>query len=78
LGRFISEQTREYLRLLAGVSSLGISIVLATVIGAALGYWVDTLWGGATKPYGIVVGFLIGVAAGFNNIYVYIKRFKDK
>ena len=77
MGRYISEQTREYLRLLAKVSSLGISIVLATVMGFGLGYWVDTLWEGWTKPYGMIVGLLIGIAAGYNNIYVIMKRSKD-
>jgi F0F1-type ATP synthase assembly protein I len=76
VGRFISEQTREYLRLLAGVSSLGISIVLATVIGAGLGYLVDEHWG--TGHWGAGIGLFVGIAAGFNNIYIYIKRFKDK
>lgn len=77
MGRFFSEQTREYLRLLARVSSLGISIVLATVIGFGLGYWVDSLWEGWTAPWGKLVGLLIGIAAGYNNIYIMIKRSKD-
>jgi len=77
VGRFLSEETREQLRLLARVSSLGISIVLATVIGFGLGYWVDTLWEGWTAPWGKLVGLLIGIAAGYNNIYYIMKRSKD-
>lgn len=77
MGRFFSEDTREYLRMLARVSSMGISMVLATVMGFGLGYWVDTLWGGYTAPWGKLVGFIIGVIAGYNNIYVIMKRYKD-
>lgn len=76
MGRFFSEQTRESLRLLAGVSSLGISIVLATLMGGGLGYLVDEHWG--TGNWGKGIGLLIGIAAGFNNIYLYIRRFRDK
>jgi F0F1-type ATP synthase assembly protein I len=77
VGRFVSEETRKQLHLLAKVSSLGISIVLATVMGFGLGYWVDTLWNGWTAPWGKLVGFLIGIAAGYNNIYVLMKNSKD-
>lgn len=77
MGRFFKEETREQLRLLAKVSSLGISIVLATVIGAGLGYWIDEHWQTGSH-WGAGIGLLIGIAAGFNNIYVLMKQTKDK
>ncbi|MFH1060773.1 MAG: AtpZ/AtpI family protein [Pseudomonadota bacterium] len=76
MGRFISEQTRDYLRMLARVSSMGISMVLATIMGFGLGYWVDTWWNGATSPWGKLVGLIIGIVAGYRNIYIIMKRSK--
>ena len=76
LGRFISDETREYLRMLARVSSMGIAMVLATLMGFGLGYWVDTLWDGVTAPWGKLVGLILGIVAGYRNIYVIMKRSK--
>lgn len=76
LGRFISDETRDYLRMLARVSSMGIAMVLATVMGFGLGYWVDGLWGGFTAPWGKLVGLVIGIVAGYRNIYIIMKRSK--
>lgn len=75
MGRFISDQTRDYLRLLARVSSMGLAMVIATVLGFALGYWVDNTWTGAS-PWGKLIGLILGVAAGYRNIYVIWKRSK--
>jgi ATP synthase protein I len=74
LGRFISEQTREYLKLLARVSSMGLAMVLATVIGLAAGYLVDSYFG--TKPWGFFIGLGLGIVAGFRNLYIIAKRSK--
>ncbi|WP_320040688.1 AtpZ/AtpI family protein [uncultured Desulfobacter sp.] len=47
-------------------ASLGISVALAIVIGLALGYWLDSVFG--TKPILLLVGLGFGIAAGFTNI----------
>lgn len=75
MGRFISDQTREYLRLLARVSSMGLSMVIATILGFALGYWVDSKWE-ALAPWGKLVGLVLGIVAGYRNLYVIWKRSK--
>jgi ATP synthase protein I len=76
MGRFISNETRESLMLLARVSSMGIAMVLATVIGMGAGYYFDK-WVG-THPWGFFVGLLMGIVAGFRNIYIIMQRSKDK
>ncbi|MFH1076372.1 MAG: AtpZ/AtpI family protein [Pseudomonadota bacterium] len=48
-------------------SSLGISISLATVIGLAIGYWLDKFFG--TSPWFTLILLGLGIAAGFRNIY---------
>ena len=75
MGRFISDQTRDYLRLLARVSSMGMAMVIATILGFALGYWVDSKWE-VLAPWGKLVGLLLGIVAGYRNLYVIWKRSK--
>ena len=72
MGRFIKDSTREYLMQLARVSSMGLSMVIATVMGLGAGYLVDRYFG--TKPWGFFIGLAMGIIAGFRNIYILYKR----
>ena len=66
----------EYLataRQLAEISSLGLALVLCTAAGLAAGYGLDH-WLLVTRPFGTLLGFMLGVAAGFGNIYVVLFR----
>jgi len=47
--------------------SLGITLVLLTVGGYFLGFWLDKKLG--TSPYLSVVGLFLGIAAGFYQLY---------
>lgn len=75
MGRFISKDTRDSLRILANVSSMGIAMVLATVMGLAAGYYFDK-WVG-TEPWGLIVGLIMGIVAGYRNLYIILKRTKN-
>lgn len=46
---------------------LGTELVVATLIGALMGYAVDHYLG--TKPWGILVGLILGGAAGCLTVY---------
>ena len=48
---------------LAELSSLGLAMVLATVIGLAGGYYLDQWLG--TKPWLLLLGVGFGITAGF-------------
>jgi ATP synthase protein I len=48
---------------LAELSSIGMTLVLSTVIGLAGGYWADRWLG--TSPWLLLVGLGLGIAAGF-------------
>ena len=48
---------------LAELSSVGFAMVLATVIGLAGGYYLDRWLG--TKPWLLLIGLGLGIAAGF-------------
>ena len=46
---------------------VGTHIVGGIIAGSALGYLFDSLF--KTEPWGLIVGFLLGVVAGFRNAY---------
>jgi ATP synthase protein I len=45
----------------------GTDLVAALAVGGFLGYWIDHWLG--TKPWGMIILFFLGFAAGFLNIY---------
>ncbi len=46
--------------------------MLATVIGLALGYWLDGVFG--TSPWLTLIFLVLGIIAGFRNIFILGKR----
>jgi ATP synthase protein I len=52
---------------LAELSSIGMAMVLATVIGLAGGYFLDGWLG--TSPWLTLIGLGFGIAAGFVNLF---------
>jgi ATP synthase protein I len=56
---------------LGELSSIGIAMVLSTVIGLAGGYYADRWLG--TTPWLTLVGLLFGIAAGFVGLFRSLK-----
>jgi ATP synthase protein I len=56
---------------LAELSTIGMTMVLATVIGLAGGYFLDGWLG--TKPWLTLIGLGFGIAAGFVNLFRSVK-----
>ena len=54
------------IRSIGALSAVGIAFVLAVVIGAGIGYWLDRLTG--LSPLFFIVFFFLGVAAGIVNV----------
>jgi ATP synthase protein I len=54
-------------RALAELSTVGITLVLATVIGLAGGYYADRWLG--TSPWLTMIGLGLGIAAGFVSLF---------
>jgi ATP synthase protein I len=52
---------------LGEVASIGMTMVAATVIGLAGGYYADRWLG--TSPWLMLVGLVFGIAAGFVNLF---------
>jgi len=72
----VDKETKKSAIQLAYASSIGISMALAIFGCFFLGTWLDRKLG--TEPYFTLLFLLIGIVAGFRNIYVLMKRyFKD-
>ena len=56
---------------LAELSTIGMTMVLSTVIGLAGGYFLDQWLG--TKPWLTLIGLGFGIAAGFVNLFRSVK-----
>jgi ATP synthase protein I len=54
-------------------SEIGVSLLVTTLIGVFVGYWVDKSLG--TLPLFLIVGFLLGAGAGTLMIARLIDRF---
>jgi F0F1-type ATP synthase assembly protein I len=54
-------------------SEIGISLLITTLLGVVVGYWVDRQL--ATIPIFVLVGFFVGAGAGALTTYRLIMRF---
>ena len=57
---------------LGELSTVGLTLVVATVIGLAGGYYLDRWL--RTSPWLTLIGLLLGIAAGFVNLFRTVKR----
>ncbi len=57
---------------LGELSSIGLALVVATVIGLVGGYYADRLLG--TSPWLLLLGLALGIAAGFVNLFRSVNR----
>jgi len=72
----MKEDTKKALRLVGLASTLGLTIVIATFIGLALGLWLDKVFN--TSPWLTVIFLILGIIAGFRNFYRFMtKRAKE-
>ena len=69
----MKRETRRHLRELAYFSSLGISVALSIVIGLAIGVYLDRKVF-HTTPWFTFIGLGLGIAAGYRNIGLAIKK----
>lgn len=63
------------MKLLADFSTIGITLAASIFIGFAFGYYLDTkVFDGKTTPWMMMLFLLLGVIAGFKNLYQLSKR----
>ncbi|MDZ4185947.1 MAG: AtpZ/AtpI family protein [Desulfuromonadales bacterium] len=68
----MKEQRRQLIKSMGFLSGLGISMVAATLIGLAIGYYLDRWLG--TTPWMTLVFLCFGIVAGFRNVYILTDR----
>jgi len=56
-------------------SAIGMSLVFAIIIGGALGWLLADYTG---KTYWFYIGLIMGIIAGFRNLYIMGKQYEDK
>jgi predicted F0F1-ATPase subunit len=74
IARRAAEGRLELMRSVGAVGSVGLSFVVAIVLGTALGVWLDRLTG--WSPVFFFVFFVLGLVAGVLNVYRAVSRLK--
>ena len=73
----MKEETKKFIKeLMSGgyrASAIGLSLVLAIVIGGGLGYMLSEYTG---KSYWFYVGLIMGIIAGFRNLYIMGQKYQ--
>ena len=69
----VKEENKELIKQVFYVSSIGISMVLAILIGLAVGIFLDRHFN--TEPYLTFIFLLFGIIAGFRNIFYICKKY---
>jgi len=68
----MAEDRRQLIKSLGFLSGVGISLVAATFIGLAMGYYLDRWLG--TSPWLTLVFLGFGIVSGFRNVYILTER----
>lgn len=71
----MDEKDRKLIRTIGVLSTVGLVLVFATVIGLFIGIKLDKWLG--TSPWLAAVFLLLGIFAGFRNLFLYAKRSQD-
>ena len=70
------DRSRINYKKLAGLSSLGLMLPSSIAVGLFIGYYLDKLLG--TRPWLLVLFFLVGTASGFYSLIRGLKKYLDK
>jgi ATP synthase protein I len=68
----MAENNKQLFKTLSFLSSVGISMVAATFIGLAIGYYLDRWLG--TTPWLTLSFLVLGIVSGFRNIFILTSR----
>ena len=68
----MEEKDRKLIRMLGVLSTVGLTMVFATVIGLFVGLKLDKWFG--TSPWLTALFLLLGIVAGFRNLFVYARK----
>ncbi len=60
---------------IADFASAGITMVVSTFVGLAIGIYLDKFFD--TKPWLMLIFLLFGIVSGFKSLYMVVKRYGD-
>jgi F0F1-type ATP synthase assembly protein I len=73
----LKEDTKKFFReLFQGgyrASTIGLTLVFCILIGFGIGYWLSTVF---NSTIFIIIGLIVGIVAGFRQVYLMGKKFK--
>ena len=76
----MKEDTKKFLKdIFAGgyrASSIGMTLVFSILIGGFFGYLLDDYFN--TGYLFKIIGLIVGIIAGFRNVYILGKKFQDQ
>ena len=68
-----TDQSRRYKKTGAGFGfKISTEIIAALIVGVCIGLLVDNYFN--TKPFGLIIFFILGALAGFLNVYRVMRR----
>lgn len=77
----MKEETRQHIKQiyewLGYASTIGLALAFSVVIGALFGFYVDKWVFGKAKLF-FYIFLVMGIIAGFRNVYILGKRFQKK
>jgi len=68
----MKRETRRYIKELGYYSSIGLSVALSIFIGLGIGLYLDKVFD--TQPALTLIFLLLGIAAGYRNIALAIRK----
>jgi ATP synthase protein I len=75
---FKNEKYREVMDLISTAGTVGLHLVSATFVGLAMGWaldhYLEKWFGWKTSPWFLLGMLLMGIVAGFRNVYHEVKR----
>jgi ATP synthase protein I len=72
----MEEKDRKLIRMVGVLSTVGLTMVFATVIGLFVGHWLDGKLG--TSPWLTGLFLLLGIIAGFRNLFIHVKKSQEE
>ena len=71
----MDEKDRKLIRMIGVLSTVGLAMVFATMIGLFVGLKLDQWLG--TSPWMTALFLLLGLIAGFRNLFIHVKKTQE-
>ncbi len=71
----MKEEDKKLLRIIGALSTVGITLVAATMIGFFAGRFLDRLF--STSPWLTIIFLILGIIAGFKNLFDHARKYQN-